>query len=250
MPTFWPEEWSRRRSSRLTPISPISVRSRAICPGVSSTRTVSHEYACGGPPCLPGMRDWPALPSLISWRGPAARREPRGFQGADKPVRGPRGRRAGSRPPSGVGAQDLHPQRGIARGDPGDIPQPVAGQGQCVQRRALQPAGDQRGHDLRQVGHQRHGFVVFVGGEFCNDGAEVAGQRTGHPQGLRQSLFRGHTTHGMEVNSSPRAATGPDFFPAGHGMRPHVAARSAPRRRRSARISGLDAGDVHHDGGG
>src|SRR6476620_541976 len=67
MPTFCPEEWSRRRSSTLTPISPISVSSLAICPGVSSTSTVSHEYACGGPPCLHGIRDWPALPSLISW---------------------------------------------------------------------------------------------------------------------------------------------------------------------------------------
>ncbi len=42
-----------------------------------------------------------------------------------------------------IAAQDLDPQRGIAGGDPGDIPQAVTGEGESMKRRPLQPAGQQ-----------------------------------------------------------------------------------------------------------
>src|SRR5690606_154008 len=61
-PICAPGECSSRRSSMLTPASPISVSRRASSPGVSSTFTTSWANLRSWP-CLPGMRAAPELPA-------------------------------------------------------------------------------------------------------------------------------------------------------------------------------------------
>ncbi len=134
----------------LTPLAPASANSRASSPGWSGTETKTDAVGRVGPPCLPGMARVPATPSgedLASARPVAGRRR--------ASIRASSwSRTSASRSSTAVGLadDDLPPERRVARRDPGHVADALAGQGQVLGGRVGQPAGDQRGEQVRQVG--------------------------------------------------------------------------------------------------
>ena len=88
---------------------------------------------------------------------------------------------------------------------------PLPASASAVPRCVEQPGGDQRGGDLREVRDQRDRGVVVRGVHARDRGAQVNGQGLG---GLHRFAARvsacAQMTHGIEVNSSPRADAGPE----------------------------------------
>ena len=74
-----------------------------------------------------------------------------------------------------------------------------------------QPAGDQRGQQVRQVGGARHRLVVIVGAEHHRGRAAQLGQCHHQLHGLGVAASScGVTAHGRPSNSAADAANGPD----------------------------------------
>ena len=93
-------------------------------------------YAVGAAPCLPGMRAWPALPAAIARArvprapgGVAWRRSARRGRRRPRVEVGDAARASTVAHGGGVAGEDLGPQVGVAGRDPGDVAQPLAGQG-------------------------------------------------------------------------------------------------------------------------
>ena len=82
-PNWAPGECSSRRSSMLTPTSPISVSSRPSSPGRSSTMTTIWLNRWFWP-CLPGRRSTPTLPPAIV--SASARRAPGAVGSLSAPI--------------------------------------------------------------------------------------------------------------------------------------------------------------------
>src|SRR5699024_12305436 len=82
-----------------------------------------------------------------------------------------------------VAAADGRPQPGVAGGDASHVPQALSGQGEGVVRGSGELGGGQGGHQLREVGDDGHGCVVFGGGQGGPRGAQVHGQGPGGTDG-------------------------------------------------------------------
>ena len=143
----------------LTPISPASANSRASSPGWSGTATKTVVSARTGPPCLPGIAAVPATPrSRTSGdRGPVAV----GSSAAAAVSRSSRTSRSSAVSAVGVGGDDLLPQPRVAGGDPGDVADALPRQREVLARGVGEPAGDQRGQQVRQVGGAGDRLVVL-----------------------------------------------------------------------------------------
>ena len=88
---------------------------------------------------------------------------------------------------SGVGAEDLLPQCGVAGRDPGDVADALSGQREVLGRCAGEAAGHQDGSEVRQVRRARDRLVVLVRAEGGGDGTTDRDQLGDGRRGLRRT---------------------------------------------------------------
>lgn len=211
-----------------------------MVPGVSSTATVKVAKARGAPPCLPGIRAWPALPSAMSWA-------------------------MSNRAPSAAGSSSVAMSRSMSSRT--SYSERTTGRAFaeriCTHRPGSEPA-------IRVVSRNPcPARDRWCSGVSCNREAsreditcgtwEISATVSSCSVGSNTVIVAprstarffaavmapapvsgpGQITHGMDVNNSPRAATGPDFSRPVMGWVPTYRVRSAPDAVTAARMGAL-----------
>jgi hypothetical protein len=187
------------------------------------------------------MRAWPALPAAMAWarapRAPGASVDvAEVVEGVDDPLEIGHQRRQHVTHGRGVAREDLGPQAGVARRDPGDVAQPLTGKRHRGVVEGLEPGRHETRRELGDVRDRGDRGIVPLGGQR----AHRSPHRAGHGRDECDRSGVGLLGRGQH----PRAPV-EQVVAAGHGT-----GALAPRHRVRSAVAGEVGADVaqpvHH----
>ncbi len=151
---------------------------------------------------------------------------------------------------AGVGGDDLAPQVGVGRRDPGDVADALPGQHEVVVGDVPQVGRGERAHQLGHVRHLGDGLVVLGGVEVHDPGVTQVGEVL-HPRDRPAGVVGLVGDHPRAVDEQLRhRGERAGVVRSGHRVAAHVAAGVGTALAHLAPQQPLDRGDVGDHGVG